>query len=391
MITRLRAYNFRSLRRLDLQLGPLNVLVGPNMGGKSNIVDVFRFVYDFIHPPAGFAGLPYAFVQRNSFEEVLWKGSDERLITITLEGAFAETQEKAFVYQLEIVLGHGGYAYIQKESLKLRIGGNDRELIVEERGERWLVNAEGQRLVTTHGSDRSALEYAPPNWDGYRAKQSVSSWRFYQLVPAIMKTPSPTAPSGILDRHGANLSAWLMQLQTRFPEQFSRINEVVRDVFPGVRGLITWPTAQGTVHLASHEEGLKRPTNVWQMSDGELAFIALLSLIYAPPESGSDLYCIEEPENHLHPRLLGTLVELTRQVRQELAESKLGLSQTLITTQSPYLVDKMTLDEIIWVERKDCETRAFRPKDQQSLRKLIEDEELGLGDIVYSGLLSNKG
>ncbi|MDA2914464.1 AAA family ATPase [Acidobacteriia bacterium AH_259_A11_L15] len=393
MITRLHVRNFKSLRNVDIPLGPLDVLVGPNMGGKSNIVDVFKFVYDFVNPPAGsgFEGLIYALAQRNGFAEILWKGANEGVISLSLEGAPSKQEEKRFAYQLEIALGQGGFAYIQKESLRVRIGNNDRELIVDERGQRWLVNAEGHQISSSGGTQSSALQYARPDWEGHPALQSILSWRFFQLVPAIMKLPTPTASWGILNRHGENLSGWLMQLQTRFPEEFARINEVARDVFPGLRRLLTSPTPQGTVYLSSHEQGLKRPINVWQMSDGELAFIGLLSLIYAPLEHGGDLYCIEEPENHVHPRLLGTLVELTRQVRQEIMDAGRRLAQVIVTTQSPYLVDHMTLDEIVWVQREKGETQAFRPKDQKHLRKMVEDKELGLGDIVYSGLLSDKG
>ena len=37
------------MKNVDLKLGKLNVFVGPNASGKSNIVKVFRFVSDFVH------------------------------------------------------------------------------------------------------------------------------------------------------------------------------------------------------------------------------------------------------------------------------------------------------------------------------------------------------
>ena len=43
-IKRLRARNYKSIRELDLELGPLTVLVGPNASGKSNVVDALRFM-----------------------------------------------------------------------------------------------------------------------------------------------------------------------------------------------------------------------------------------------------------------------------------------------------------------------------------------------------------
>ena len=53
MINRIRIKNFKSLKDVDLALGPLNVLVGPNMGGKSNILDAFFFLQQFLTPQAG--------------------------------------------------------------------------------------------------------------------------------------------------------------------------------------------------------------------------------------------------------------------------------------------------------------------------------------------------
>ena len=46
MITRVRARNFKSLREVDYSLGPLNAMVGPNMGGKSNVINQFCFLQE---------------------------------------------------------------------------------------------------------------------------------------------------------------------------------------------------------------------------------------------------------------------------------------------------------------------------------------------------------
>ena len=44
MIKQLRVRNFLSLKDVDLELGTRNLLVGPNMSGKSNLIDCFRFL-----------------------------------------------------------------------------------------------------------------------------------------------------------------------------------------------------------------------------------------------------------------------------------------------------------------------------------------------------------
>ena len=82
MITLLRARNFKSLRDVDISLGPLNVLVGPNMGGKSNVVDLFRFLYECWF--AATFGSVSALARRQGIDEVLWKGSQDRLLSIAI-------------------------------------------------------------------------------------------------------------------------------------------------------------------------------------------------------------------------------------------------------------------------------------------------------------------
>jgi len=205
-----------------------------------------------------------------------------------------------------------------------------------------------------------------------------------------MNQVNQVTTGGVLQPHGENLSAWLMWLQTRSPQSFDRISEVARDVFPEIRRLLTWPTQQGTVFLTSQEQALLRSTPVYQMSSGEIAFIAFLSLICAPDDLSGTLFLIEEPENHLHPKLLETLISLLRQVRQEVEDRNVARSQIVLTTHSPYMLDQVNLDEIVWVEKKEGETRVLRPNDKKHLRRLVDDKALGLGELMFSGALGGE-
>ncbi len=386
MLTRLLARNFKSLRSLDFPMGPLNVLVGPNMGGKSNLLDALRFLNDSWFPQPGTYGPVNALVRRGGIDEVLWKGGQDRLLSVGLEFTDPARPGRSFKYGIELVGGASGYVNIQTERLVLLEGEEQHQLITRDSEGRWLVNADGQRLVAVE-AERSAMELAPQNWEGYPLKWFAQNWRYYNLVPSLMKQLNSVGAGGVLEPQGQNLSAWLMWLQTRAPESFNRIAEVARDVFPDIRRLLTWPTQQGTVYLASEEQTLARPTPLVQMSDGELAFIAFLSLVCAPDHLGGTLFLVEEPENHLHPRLLETIVALLRQTREEESDRSVPLAQIMLTTHSPYLVDQMNLDEILWVEKRRGETVVVRPSDKTDLRKLVEDKALGLGDLMLTGAL----
>jgi predicted ATPase len=386
MITHVRARNFKSLRDVDISLGPLNVLVGPNMGGKSNILDLFRFLHECWFPQPPSFGPGGALTRRQGIEEVLWKGSKDNLLSIAVEFLDPGSPRRQFRYELEIAAGAGGYSTIQKEALALREAGAERQLIVRESDGRWLENSDSSKLAFIQ-AERSGMELAPPNWEGYPLKFFAQNWRYHQFVPGVMRQANPMTAGNVLDFHGSNLSAWLMWLQTRSPQAFARIGEVARDVFPEIRELLTWPTQQGTVYLSSQEQGLLRPTPLFHMSDGELAFVAYLSLILAPDELGGTFFFIEEPENHLHPKLIETLIALLRQVQQEVAQRGVPPSQIILTTHSPLVLDQMKLEEILWVEKQQGETKVIRPSDKPHLRKLVEDEELGLGDLMFAGAL----
>jgi predicted ATPase len=386
MINRVRIKNFKSLKDIDLALGPLNVLVGPNMGGKSNILDALFFLQQFLAPQPGVDGLIYALSQRGGVNEVLWKGGGESLIVFNVEATTLGGKE--WVYELEVVAGASGFAQIQKESLRLKIGDTPKDLIVLDGNTRWLANQKGEKIVSYSSPSKSAMENAPDNWPGFEFSVALRLWKFYQFIPQAMKQANPTSNGLVLERIGQNISAWLMTIQTRFPDRFAKISEVALDVFPEITKLLTFPTAQGTVFLSSNERGLKQAIGVGQMSDGELAFLALLSLIYCPPELGATVYLIEEPETHLHPHLISTLIRLLRQHRAELTAAGEPLAQVITTTQSPLLVDEAALEEVIWVGKKDGQTRVLRPDSKRHLHKLVADKELGLGDIVYSGMLS---
>ena len=71
MIKRLQVKNYKSLKNLDLELGKRNLLVGPNMSGKSNLIDSLKFLTQTC-----ISGVNAAFLERGGFSEVAWKGED---------------------------------------------------------------------------------------------------------------------------------------------------------------------------------------------------------------------------------------------------------------------------------------------------------------------------
>jgi len=339
---------------------------------------------------------------------MVWKGGDTTLVSIGLEGdelaGPMATDVSKWSYALQILGDQFGKAVVQDEALEFRSGDAVQTLIDASAGRRrfgkWSwepeqgpdgrpspQNLTGPELAAVGiQPDRSALEFERPDWKGNAFREYILKWRFYSVVPSSMKTANQSLAVPYLQEHGENFSSWLMTLQTKYGDEFERIARVARDAFPGLERLFTQPTQQATVLAATREKHLKGTISLKQMSDGELAFIALLSLIFSPPELASTLLVIEEPENYLHVRLLITFVELLRQVQQE---SSLRCPQVVITSHSPHLIDQFKLDELIVLEKREGATTVTRPADREHLRKLLEEEDVGLGSLYYSGALSS--
>ena len=212
----------------------------------------------------------------------------------------------------------------------------------------------------------------------------MTAWRFYRLIPSQLRQSNLALGQQFLNEDGSNFSSWFMTLQTGYPDAVRLIKQAATDVLPDIEEILIPPTQFATTHMLTREWHLKRPVSIWRMSDGELMFLAGLSLILAPDDFGAPLFCAEEPENHLHPRLLETLVELHTQRQHELSPHA---AQVILTTHSPYLVDRMNLADLIVVEKKDGATRYTRPASKSHLKELLEREELGLGELWYSGAL----
>lgn len=386
MITRLRITNFLSLKHFDLQLGQRNVLVGPNMSGKSNVVECLRFLTSIC-----LVGAKQAFLDRDGLQEVVWKGknfTESRIsVAITSEAFIDELGERrVYDYEISFLGSTTGAFIVEKEVLTAQTAGKQVVLIELQSGRGQLRHLDGTQAVRTPiDVDKSALELYIPGWEGTAFKKQLSSWRFYRLVPALMKRHNDARAQYFLSQTGDNLSAWLLTLQTSHQEEFERLKQVARDALPGLEEILTPPTQMGTTFVSTRERGLGRPISVWRMSDGELVFLALLSLIFAPAELGSPVVCVEEPENHLHPKLIEALIEMYNQRRNELGSQA---AQVFITTHSPYVIDKMSLEDLIVLHKTNGETLTTRPASKVHLKQMLENEEAGLGDLWYSGALS---
>ena len=364
----------------------LNVFVGPNSSGKTNFLAALKFLH---HVAA--LGLFKAFADRGGFNEVFWKGEtteDQIEFNLSVEIPTQEGQLLPAEYELAIQGSPTGTVTVRRESLRIEYRGRMIDVIDMRDGLGKINHLDGTKAFDSPNNPSiSMLEFNTPNWGGTTFRNYLMSMHFYELVPQAMRQMKPFVKVPFLNEYGENLIEFLTTLKTSHSDAFRQIEQVVQDTFPYVEQLIPEPTQAGQVFLTAKERFLKRPVNVWNMAQGELGFIALVSLILSPPEFGAPITAVEEPESHLHPRLLETLVELLRQTEAKLIAEGQGASQIFTTTHSPYLVDHLNLDELIVTEKIKGQTQYSRPRDRAELKEMLSREPQGLGDLWFTGAL----
>ena len=388
MIKRLKVSNFLSLKDIDLEFGPRNVLIGPNMSGKSNLIDCFRFLAEIVQQSGPQTALWTAVSNRGGFDELLWKGAGERRVsfelTVELSASGKSARSTRYDYRVSISdINNISYLDIDEETLTSDSTGSV-QTILEANSKETRIDLGDGRINRGKLNQQSALWSTPSSSECGRFRDFVLGWRFYNLIPALMREGNAPEPEVKLDPRGKNLSSWLLTLQL-YPD-FERIKQVCRDVLPDMAEMLFQPNPSKNISVSTRERYFEGNFPISRMSDGELAFAALMSLILAPKTLTPPLLCIEEPENYLHPKLLETVVEVLNQRARELGNRA---AQIIATTHSPYLVDKLNLDDLVVAEKEKGATKFTRPSNKRKLRELLSRREMGLGELWFSGALSD--
>jgi predicted ATPase len=133
------------------------------------------------------------------------------------------------------------------------------------------------------------------------------------------------------------------------------------------------------VYIKSEEKASILPMAF--LSDGTLKWLTLVTAVL----TSDHLFCIEEPENYLHPWMQAEMCTLMR----EHLEMKTEPSFILMTTHSETLLNAAKPEEVIVVAMKNGETRAQRVENPELLREIISDSGFGLGHLYLTNSLSD--
>jgi predicted ATPase len=363
----------------EIELQPLNVLIGANTSGKSNLIEAIGIL------KATPTDLPAPFRQGGGISEFLWKGGQENPVA-KIEATLNYPQRSqnlryyvnltSIVQRLELVdeaveneqryTGEEDvYFYYRYQSGRPVLNINK----MENNGEPLKRSLRREDLIPDQSvlSQRKDPDLYPELSYLSTEFSNIALYRHWQMgrysePRNAQKTDLPQHP---LLEDGSNLGLFLNDLQYKIGrrkliEKLKKFYDPVEDLDVRIYG--------GTVQIFIREEGLIQPISANRLSDGTLRYLFLIALLLDP--TPPPLICLEEPEIGLHPDILSTIAEMLIDASQR--------TQLIVTTHSDALVSALSeYPESVLVCERDEKGSHLRRLEPDKLKNWLENYTLG--------------
>ena len=391
-ILKLEIEGFRSLANVVWEPSDLNVLVGPNASGKSNVLRLLEML------SASATGRLSKYVQaEGGIEPIVWDGRTDA-ITIRMKTSPIDpirTSRDDLTYQVVMErLGRtsvyrvnyellGNFYYVEKgaKDQPFKFLERDyRHAIVFDKEERQLVAPpesvpEDETLLSAAAGPFVANDVAP------RFQKQVASWRIHHDLNtqrgAAIRQPSVARAETVVDQDGQNLINVLHTLYTGSRDFKHEVDSAMKAAFgEEYEELVFPPAADQRIQLRLRWKSLQREQSAADLSDGTLRFLFLLA-VFANPTPPS-LLAIDEPELGLHPSMLPIVAEYARDAATR--------TQVVLTTHSPSFLDAFgsNAPNTTVVDWKNGKT-SLRVRTGEDLSYWLK--EYTLGELYRSGEL----
>lgn len=340
MLENIKIEGYKSIRQLDLELKPINILIGANGVGKTNFVSFFKLVNNIY--------------EKRLQQYTLQNGADRLL--------------------------HYGIKTTKEIVSSLNFGRNSYEFSLQPTDNNSLFLAIENSIYSGRSDSyprRNQLEstikdsnYPRDMW----LKAYLESYKIYHFHDtskgAPLRTKANINDNRYLKTDGDNLPAFLYMLQGKHPKTLQRIEMVVRSVMPYFERFTLEPffLDESQIYLEWSEIGnSEKYFDANDLSDGSIRFIALTTLLLQPELP--QVIIIDEPELGLHPIAINKLAGMIKSAASRNC-------QIIISTQSVNLINNFDAEDIITVDKKDGQS-IFNRLNSNGLEKWLEDYSLG--------------
>lgn len=389
MLREFRVDNFKSLINIVFQPQEINLLLGRNNSGKTNLCQALQFV-----------GVSSLFPLNVCAERVAGGlfgmtnfAFDKSTIDFYVQAQVpCERENLVFEYELTILPPQNpvGEALVRVEVERLTVTGGkfDKTILLENISGRSRILDEKKFMAgtesyfeTTVPRETTLVQRLYDFENHARAhcfKRYLNNWIYYDLSPTAMRGADFKPNEFFLNRDGSNLASVLYRLKTSDERNYRKLLKVVREIEPKL-DLINFHVVSESGVFMFFEDSDGHSLNVGNASSGTLRFLALAYIFLIQPTPDSrPLLMIEEPENGIYVDVLKTLLEMSSQSP--------GRPQLVFTSHAPYFIDLFDeyLDGIFVLHRGEQHTSITQPNVDDVKARL---EHFPLGDQHFRELL----
>ena len=369
LLKSLKIQGLLSFKDVELEMRPLNVLVGANGSGKSNLIEIMALLQAAPRDLAEF------FRRSGGIGDWLWRGPETAAETGRVEAVVEYPDGPTALRYGLTVAETGSHPQIVSEWLEAAKAGarsTNEPLRQTGAGHQDDRPPAGQSLLREGKgpSRRPERAFVARQFDAIRLYREWNMGR-----DGAIRQPQPAdAAADFLNEDFSNLALVLNRLEgspalSDIEEQLDRFSETHRKVEVSVH--------DSAAQLRIREKGLSSAVPVTRLSDGTLRFLALLSILCHP--NPPPLVCIEEPELGLHPDVIYQVAKLLLAASQR--------TQLIVATHSADLLDLLWEDQesvVIFERYPDTGTELSRLKKEE-IASFMERYELG--ELWLTGLI----
>jgi predicted ATPase len=349
--THIRLENWRNFRELNLPLRRRAFLAGPNASGKSNFLDVFRFLRDLVSVGGGFQDA----VRRRGGVSRLRSLAARRYPEVAVVATIgSEDEPQSWEYELRFAQDNQRRPIIRRER-------------VFRRGVEILSRPDVQDQADTERLTQTYLEQLNVNREFRDVADFFSSVRYLHVVPQLVREPDRSVGK-VDDPYGGDFLEQVTKTVDRTRQaRLRRIRDALKVAVPQLSEIELQRDDRGTPHLRGRYEHW-RPGAGWQaedqFSDGTLRLMGLLWAV----QDGSGPLLLEEPELSLHEGVVSVIPQLLDNVQRR------ANRQIMCSTHSSGMLSDEGIepDELILLIPRKEGTEAQLASSRQDVRALLE-------------------
>jgi predicted ATPase len=375
VIIQISVHGFKSLEKVDLTLGHLNLFIGTNASGKSNFFDALRVLqgigYGFSIDEI-FNGKPKS--ANSDVWEPIRGGSAKAGFINKAKGETEGSSRVLFSVLLEVRVGTRAHIVHYLITISPKTGWVLQEVLSIDSTEIYNsldVDSPPWKRPILKVRYNASGRGRKPHLDFQRSKpvlnqllrdssctiahrkviesvtRALSNTQRVDPSPAILREYSQAQAVQRIGERGENFAALINAIQSdettrsAYVSWLKQLTPTELDDVTVLKGALQEPL------FAIKEGGVEYPAPI--LSDGTLRFAAITAAFFQPDMP--DILTIEEIENGIHPSRLRLLVEL---LRSQASQDR----QVMATTHSPVV--------LAWLKPSDYSTTFFCTRDEET-------------------------